>query len=142
MEVLVHFRSHTNLFDGNSMVSSESYFDHLHPIMMFHHRYSEYSTMQYLLTKDHSINRVKHHHTKQNRLFSLRHRLSYRHRFTMISISSWRFLHVDDNASEVPNSRYHSLFFILNRIRHKLDRINSQSSIQPATEFFRMFFTH
>ena len=38
--------------------------------------------------------------------------------FTIISISSCKFLQVAANVSDVPNSKYHSLFFIL---KNKMD---------------------
>ena len=41
--------------------------------------------------------------------------------FTIISISSCKFLQVAANVSDVPNSKYHSLFFILkNKVSHDM----------------------
>ncbi len=39
--------------------------------------------------------------------------------FTSTSRKSWSFLHVAEKVSEVPNSKYHSLFFVLKETRRQ-----------------------
>lgn len=39
--------------------------------------------------------------------------------FTSTSRKSWSFLHVAEKVSEVPNSKYHSLFFVLKETRQR-----------------------
>lgn len=39
--------------------------------------------------------------------------------FTSTSRKSWSFLHVAEKVSEVPNSKYHSLFFVLKKTRQQ-----------------------
>lgn len=39
--------------------------------------------------------------------------------FTSTSRKSWSFLHVAEKVSEVPNSKYHSLFFVLKETRQQ-----------------------
>jgi hypothetical protein len=107
----------TNLYVENSMEFYDFYVDFLHPIMIFHHKYLEYSTMQCLLKMVHWINQEKSHHTRRKKTS-----ISYEQNFfvrivTIISISSCKFLHVEKIASDVPNSKYHNLFFILHIIK-------------------------
>ena len=101
----------TNLSAENSRESFDPCVDCLHPRGRFRRRCSGYSTMQCLLTMVHWIDREKSRRTATKAKDRFVHHQSGR--LTMISISSWRFLHVEKIASDVPNSRYHSRFFIL-----------------------------
>lgn len=54
--------------------------------------------------------------------------------FTSTSRKSWSFLHVAEKVSEVPNSKYHSLFFVLKETR--------QQELQRDQEKRKRVFPH